>query len=457
MWWLVPESRPDEIDRRTFLTALSCGIVPGLLSSSTQGILAPKFLVEAKRERVILSARLFGVRQGAAYDNTVALSAALAAATAHGSAKIVFEPGTYRFSHLDAFVQDLIVEGNGATLISTLPVGTAIPAVWLRGAKLNISDLTIDFNDPLDVRTPGMVQSRHPNAYGLRLGGVRDPARFVAQQVVVRHVSVKNARGGGIQISYASNVLVANCHVEQALGNGIGFDNCTRNVRATANVVRWCGDDLLIVVTDSSVPLGTKDVLLSKNVVSNGFAKGIASSGTDGIVVSKNSVSFTFGPGIALFSDAFYKLGLTKNAVVVGNVVAKAGHFFGAGLFKEKPATTADGVYVGNGASNIRIISNTILQPFHHGIVATSVDQIDITGNKVIKAGALAILVGDPSVRIRRRIGQFTIKGNVIVGGQGGIVAGSAKVGVIAKNEVKGLLSTGKAVRTDQIDKLFRN
>lgn len=453
----MPEFKSNEINRRTLLTAIPCGIVPGLLSSSAQGLFAPESFVGAKRERVTLSATLFGVRQGAAYDNTVALSAALATATAHGSAKIVFEPGTYHFSHLDAFVQDLIVEGNGATLISTLPVGTALPAVWLRGAKLNISNLTIDFNDPLDVRTPGMVQSRHPNAYGLRLGGVRDPIRFVAQQVVVQDVSVKNARGGGIQVSYASNVIVAHCHVEQALGNGIGFDNCTRNVRAIANVVRWCGDDLLIVVTDNSVPLGTKGVLLTKNVVSNGFAKGIASSGTDGIVVSENSVSFTFGPGIVLFSDSFYKLGSTKNAVVIGNVVAKAGHFFGAGLFKEKPATTADGVYVGNGASNIRIISNTILHPFHHGIVATSVDQIDIARNKIVKAGALAILVGDPSVKTSRRIGRFTIKGNVIVGGRGGIVAGSAKLGVIAKNKVDGLLHNAKAIRTDQIDKLFGN
>ncbi len=125
--------------------------------------------------------------------------------------------------------------GKAATLVSTLPLGDPQPAIWLHARRLWIHDITLDFAVPLDVRLPGVVASRKPNAYGLRLGGVRDPHLWISETVLVERVHVSHARGGGIQVSYASNVTVRDCHVRQVLGNGLGFDDCVENVLAEDN------------------------------------------------------------------------------------------------------------------------------------------------------------------------------------------------------------------------------
>lgn len=378
---------------------------------------------------------LFGAAGDGRRDDTEAISRAMAkAASSKRPAHIFFPKGTYLFTNIEEYFDDVEISGENATIISTLPIGTPTPALWLHGNRIWIHDLTIDYRIPLDIRDPGVVAGRKPNAYGLRLGGSRDPVFKVSRSVLVERISVSNARGGGIQISYSSNVTVRKCKIRQVLGNGLGFDDCLDNVVAEDNDIALAGDDLLIIVTDKRVPEGTTNVTIQRNKVTEGYAKGIASSGVNGMTIKDNIVSSTFAGGIMVFSDTFYGLGSSRNVSVSGNNITNAGKFFGEGQFRTEPCPVGDSIYIGAGSANVTVVDNVVSSSVRDGIVVTNIDGLNISNNVVVDHPGAAILVGNLQGGGKTLITKFEIKSNLLQGNRDGILIGSAENGVVESN-----------------------
>lgn len=393
--------------------------------------------LQAARARVIYDVTRYGAKGDGYTDDTNAIRKAMGlAAASKQPAHVYFPTGRYLFSWLEETFDDVEVSGNAAVLVSTLPIGTPQPAIWLHAKRLWIHDLTLDYTQALDVRTPGTVESRKPNAYGLRLGGVRDPQMWVSQSVRVERIQVSNARGGGIQVSYASNVTVQNCRVRQVLGNGLGFDDCVANVIAQDNDIALTGDDLLVIVTDKRVPDGTRNVIFRRNTVAQGYAKGIASSGVRGMVIEDNHVSDTFAGGIVVFADSYYGLGQSAHVTVRANTVQNAGKFFGRGQFRKQASSVGSSIYVAGGSSDVIICNNRLSRSVRDGIVVTTITGLSIARNMVIDHPGVGILVGDPNDRDTRRICDFQIMHNTLEGNRDGIIVGAATHGIISDNRI---------------------
>jgi hypothetical protein len=376
------------------------------------------------------------------HHDGAAINQVFAAAARHSCSTVYFPPGRYLFSKLECDGIDLEVRANNAILISDLPLGTSEPAVWLRGDQLSISDISIDYTTPLSIYNLAHMLTRKPNAYGLRLGGRRGAISFYASRVRVYNVAVNNARGGGIQISRASNVVVDKCNVRQVLGNGIGFDGCKRSILAINNVVEFAGDDMMIILTDSEIPNGTVDVAFRRNTVGKGFAKGIASSGVDGMIIEDNIVSYTYGPGIAVMRDTFYNLASSKNVLVRNNTVFDAGMMFGIGLFKAHASSVGDSIYVSSGTSKIQIMGNILERSVRDGIVVASTEDITICYNRIGPHPGYGIVVGDPVHFGSAKVKGLLLSSNTITGTRDGIAVGSTSGGRVVGNVVR--LASGR-------------
>ena len=417
--------------RRTVIKALT------LLAAAGGSGLRPVHSAHAAVPRQIYDVTDFGAKGDGLSDDTDAIRRAMArAAASQGPVHVYFPQGRYVFSSLEEHFGDVEFSGKAATLVSTLPLGDPQPAIWLHARRLWIHDITLDFAVPLDVRLPGVVASRKPNAYGLRLGGVRDPHLWISETVLVERVHVSHARGGGIQVSYASNVTVRDCHVRQVLGNGLGFDDCVENVLAEDNDIALTGDDLLVIVTDFRVPGGTKNVVFRRNTVAQGYAKGIASSGVRGMVVEDNTVGETYAGGIVIFSDTYYQLGTSTHVMVRRNTVRNAGRFFGQGQFRAEASSVGNSVYVAGGSADVAVHDNTLVGSVRDGIVATTIDGLSIVKNVVLDHPGVGILVGDPGAKDMKRVSNFEIASNTVRGNRDGIIVGSATNGTVSGNTI---------------------
>lgn len=432
---------PPMVDRRKVLGAFL--LIPSLTASgiaSARDVRGsdrhPSFPDDRRRMRQLINVTTRGGRGDNHTDNTACILKCLEELKAAGGGTLFFPPGNYRFSSIDFEIQSLEMFGKDATLISTLPKVTKLPALWLRAANLHVHDLTIDYADPIDVRIATEVEARGADAYGLRLGGRRKPTALFASQVRIERVNVRYARGGGIQVSYASNVVVQDCSVHQALGNGIGFDGCLRNVKAIRNIVDSTGDDLLVVVTDNSVPSGTKDVLFAYNKVSNGFAKGIASSGVDGMLIEHNEVVNTFAGGIVVMSDTFYNLGRSVNVIVRENTVREAGKNFGAKLFRIAASNVGDSIYISSGTRNVSIIGNDLADGVRDGIVVTNSSGIRVEQNRVKHHPYVGIHVGNSDRPGPPLIDKVTVIGNTVATCSTGVLIGRTSDGIVRGNVV---------------------
>lgn len=393
--------------------------------------------VHAAMTRDVYDVTRFGAKGDGHSDDTNAIRKAMAhAAASKNPVHVYFPKGRYLFSTLEEQFGDVEVSGGAAVLVSTLPIGAPQPAIWLHAKRLWVHDLALDYTEALDVLKPGTVESRKPNAYGLRLGGARDPHLWNAQSVRVERVQVSNARGGGIQVSYASNVTVQSCRVRQVLGNGLGFDDCVANVIAEDNDIALTGDDLLVIVTDKRVPEGTRNVIFRRNTVAQGFAKGIASSGVRGMIIEDNQVSDTFAGGIVVFADSYYGLGRSTHVTVRANSVKNAGHFFGKGQFRNQASSVGSSIYVAGGSSDVTLRDNTLIGSVRDGIVVTTINGLSIVGNTVTDHPGVGILVGDPRNKTAKRISNFQIMHNTLQGNRDGIIVGSATNGTIAGNRI---------------------
>jgi polygalacturonase len=414
------------ICRRTVVKALALFAVSGAFGSAHGAI-----------EREIYDVTQFGAKGDGRSDDTDAIRNAMALAAASKKPTHVYFPkGRYIFSFLEEQFGDVEFSGDAAVLVSTLPIGTPQPAIWLHAKRLWVHDITLDYITPLDVRQPGVVESRKPNAYGLRLGGARDPHLWNANFVRVERVQVSNARGGGLQVSYARNVTVRRCRVRQVLGNGLGFDDCVANVLAEDNDIALTGDDLLVIVTDKRVPKGTQNVIFRRNRLAQGYAKGIAASGVCGMVIEDNSVSDTYAGGIVVFSDSYYGLGRSTHVTVCGNSVNNAGRFFGKGQFRNQASSVGNSIYIAGGSADVTICDNTLIGSVRDGIVVTTIKGLSIVKNIVLDHPGVGILVGDPSEKQKNRVSNFKILLNTIRGNRDGIIVGAATNGTIKGNTI---------------------
>jgi hypothetical protein len=414
------------ICRRTVIKALALFAASGAFGSARGAI-----------EREIYDVTHFGAKGDGRSDDTDAIrNAMMRAAASKNPTHVYFPKGRYIFSFLEAQFGDVEFSGDAAVLVSTLPIGTPQPAIWLHAKRLWVHDITLDYITPLDVRQPGVVESRKPNAYGLRLGGARDPHLWNADFVLVERVQISNARGGGLQVSYARNVTVRRCRVRQVLGNGLGFDDCVANVLAEDNDIALTGDDLLVIVTDKRVPKGTQNVIFRRNRVAQGYAKGIAASGVCGMVIEDNSVSDTYAGGIVVFSDSYYGLGRSTHVTVCGNSVNNAGRFFGKGQFRNQASSVGNSIYIAGGSADVTICDNTLIGSVRDGIVVTTIKGLSIVKNIVLDHPGVGILVGDPSEKQKNRVSNFKILLNTIRGNRDGIIVGAATNGTIKGNTI---------------------
>lgn len=434
------------LSRREML--MSAG--PSLLGVPVQAVGAVQKLPEAGK--LILDIEQFGGIANGPDDNTAAILRALAYIRKIGSGVLRFSAGVYRFSHVTFDIDNLDIVGMGSTLLSTLPKNTDTAALWIRGDKIRISNLTLDYEIPVSMESTDDLNARGKNGYGIRVGGRGGRESYIATEICLSHVAVRNARNGGISIYKAQVVNVSDCVVARCLGNGIGFDGCVGQIVASRNVVEDTGDDMLVIATDNSVANGTESAIVSNNILRKGFAKGIATTGVDRIIINANIVEQTFAGGIAIIEDTFYKLGKSKNVLITGNYVFEAGTRFGDELYKKKPSNVGHSIYVSSGASNIRIANNMVSAGRMCGIRINSCEVIGINSNSIDSHQGVAISLGDNDSSADPSVHNFTVVHNQVSMNHPApaIDAGGGRAGCISGNIVSYSLNTDERVSAIQ-------
>jgi hypothetical protein len=379
----------------------------------------------------------FGGRANGSFDNTDALHRAISRIESEGGGVLQFGPGRYRFRNIDADVDNIVIRGTNTVLVSSLPKDTDTAAVWLRGNNISLRTLTIDYEEPVVTQPPADLLKRGKNGYGLRVGGRRNPTEYIAQEILLEGVVVKNARNGGISVYKSRIARVINCTVVKTLGNGIGFDGCEDTVIASGNIVEDTGDDLLIVATDQSMPGGTKSVIFTGNILRKGFAKGIASTGVDRLVVTGNIVEETFAGAISIIQDNFYKAGESNNVLVDGNYVFRSGQRYGANMYHTQKCTVGYSIFVSAGTKNVKISNNSMDEGSSDGIRVFKSHGLSILGNTILNHRGAGVTVGNPNGTDHTLVNAFQVESNQISVDKTGIVLGGGAFGRIAGNVIR--------------------
>jgi hypothetical protein len=110
----------------------------------------------------------------------------------------------------------------------------------------------------------------------------------------------------GCEIFYANRAYVdGNSHCHANNGNGFGFTNILDTIFIDHVSVANSGDDMIIVICDSTVPNGTQNVIIGDSVVlQHGSAKGIGIDGAKFVNIGSVQISDTYAQGVWVYTDS---------------------------------------------------------------------------------------------------------------------------------------------------------
>lgn len=249
-----------------------------------------------------LSITDFGAVADDGVDDLAAIDAAAAAAARQG-VPLRVPRGT--FEHSD------VVELDGVRLIGTRgaelrATSTSRQALVLTGQGAGVQDLrltTVPVSTRLSTDDSARVHVR-PEAQDYRISGT----------------TIEGAASAGI-IAFGNHGVIEGNHVARTLADGIHLTGGSTDVTVRGNVVRDTGDDLIAVVSYEKFGTWAKDILIERNDVSGGLARGITVSGGEDVTVARNRISRTGGAGIFIASEGNWRTYAVQGLRVVRNSV----------------------------------------------------------------------------------------------------------------------------------------
>ncbi|MDQ6595001.1 right-handed parallel beta-helix repeat-containing protein [Bacillus salipaludis] len=373
-------------------------------------------------------------------DDTQAFIKAIKAVPAGGV--LLVPPGKYYISSINLNRGNITISGYGATLVTSIDVSTGSNVFQLEGDNISLIGLRLMTATPFNVDTT----TKAPSSAGglmIRLGSTT----AFHSNILVRDVTT-NGGFGGIDIQRSSNVRVINCHVINAIGNGINFANCPKDIWCEGNTVQNTRDDSIICVCDVSFTQGTENWIVRNNKVEKSYAKGIGSSGVSSAIIANNNIKNTWSAGILIFQDTYYKLAKSQNVKIKGNTIIDAGKNFGPDQFKITVSTSNDGVYVYNDTKNVEVIDNSIISPSRFGInIGNGAKAVKIGNNEILATGSTGISIGDANNTSYNSALDITLTDNTIIDTQGhGISIGGVNGAHITRNKVKSWLDGSRSI-----------
>ncbi len=364
-------------------------VVTGHLISRLSLILITLMLLvsEARPQSIQpwINVRDYGAVGNGVADDTQALLSAIAAAQATFPRSAVYIPaGTYRYSRMIK-VDGLMVYGEGADRSILLAANPGQSSWILTGRAPKMVDLRI--------RTANTQTTRNTRADATGIDVV-DATQFAIQRVHIGPVAsagiiVRRSSG-----TSSSPAIIRDCIVQQTMADGIHITENSEWINVTQNEVFQTGDDFIAVVSYRWNARTSRNITITKNVVSNQHhGRGISVVGGEKVTIDSNVIEKSSGAGIYLASESSYNTYGVSDIVVRDNTLydvaqGNAGHG-GIHLTGRAPTNGSS-----NEVSNIVIQGNRVSNALGNGVVfGTYSRSVTFEGNEINGAARNGIIL----------------------------------------------------------------
>lgn len=341
--------------------------------------------------------RNYGAVANDGNDDMDAMSAAIAAVTSSGGAKVgVWIPaGNFDFNtgtvgpgwsgtgariYLPAGVS---VRGTG---IWTSTLQGAFAGFYAKGGSSNLSDLKVSAYDTLRDDDDGVS------------GAEGNFSNSTINNVWFEHTKVGVWTTQSFsQAGLVNNATITNCRIRDTWADGLNFHYGTSNSRATNNVFRNTGDDGMAMWSDTNLDMG--DTFQNNTIQLPGLANGIGLYGGKNNVVKANLIVDTVDNGAGIqFGTNFNPPSITGTLDISNNKLLRTGswhHDYGYGIGAIWEYWTASS---GKIASPVITLNNNLVQDSTYAAVLSEETS---TGASVTHAGTQIVTTGTYGVEIR--------------------------------------------------------
>lgn len=365
------------------------------------------------------------------HDDTAAIVATMVAASA-AKGRVWLGPYDYLYSSIDETLSDLIIQGTiGTRLLSSLPVSTSLPGMWLHGSNIVIEQVSFDYVTPLNIDTDGAtIYANGGNASTIRIGyaGITS---FV-DNITISRCSVKNSRNTAYFVEGASRVHIIDNYAQE-IGQGVCCADISGDCHVRGNTIHRSLDDMYAFLADATLPASQSlRLTIANNIGYQGYGQGIDCTGVDGVTITGNVIDQTWSTGIMIYQyTGIGPTGPCSNVTVTGNTVKNSGQYYGVGQYRTAPgATQGYGCQVSDSV-NVTVIGNRFQNPtlggFHNGGNNTGLRIHKNPGyNPVGPVGPPAVFPADgvPLVNPFGMDAQVFLYGSITQVDIGGAVAG---------------------------------
>lgn len=417
------------MNRRAFLQAAAGAAALPVLASRAMAQNPPAVL----ELRGAIDAAGFGVNAGAPDDQTVALQAALNAAS-EADQPLFLQPGRYLVSSIALPRRARLIGIAGATTLVHSGGGRFV--VGYDSDLVHLTDLVFDGGDlPLDEFVPGGVHLS--NVREARISGCRFVASGAAGLALDRSGGriigndIVGARFAGIRAIESTGLLIDGNAITDCADNGIlvyRWTEGTDGTIVTGNRIARIG-----AASGGTGPFGNginvyqaHNVMVAQNSISDCAFSAVRANGADNIQIVGNNCA---GLGeTAIYSEFAFEAALIANNIVDGAASGiSVANFIDGGRIAS---------VTGNIVRNITGIGPYETQPPGFGIGIYVEADTAVTGNVVDGAALAGLWLGwGPYLR------NVTATGNVIRGAPTGIavsVVDGVGTAVISANLISG-------------------
>jgi hypothetical protein len=315
------------------------------------------------------------------------------------------------------FVNRIDIWGYGATIKSTLPKNTLVPAIVLFAATTGaiiIRGFTLDYTVAVVVDTDAV--NRGVNAEPIVIGGKDNLAHF-CKEASAYDITVLNGRNNAIYFQFALRVRCRDNNVYHCLSGAIFVNQCD-DVWIMGTKGEDLGDDGIAVFAASTY-ICTR-VFVLHNSIKKTYGSGVNFSGVDNGVIDHNEIDTTWASGIHVWHDIADSFGTCSN-IQIGdhNVIKNAGTYFGVGQFRTTVNGSPQGVRLENDINNIFLGQPTIVTPQGAGLyqALTGTGQVihnpiypyTLVGTSFKTGGGMTSVVGNPMVANRMYAVPFVV------------------------------------------------
>lgn len=315
--------------------------------------------------RVAYDVREYGAAGDGITNDTAAISDAIAAMAASGSA-LYFPAGNYLVTQvLLSGLTGFAILGEGATITGSDQTQAILRLSGcanfeIRGLQIAHASATV----------------RNSTGYGIHMSSCTD--------YLIAGCSVSATAAAGIISQTGTRGTVVGCRVRNTLADGIHHTGGSTHITVTGCHTDTTGDDGIAVVSYQSDGAICSDITISGNTVVQSKARGIAVVGGQGVQVTGNTVRATKSAGIYVAQETAIPTRGVLDVAVTGNLVKDAN------TYSSPPATLAsihiagmDGTFT---VDTVLVASNLVWGGGWYGVYAVAnsagqVKHVSVQGN----------------------------------------------------------------------------